>query len=103
MANAVVTKTIAAQNTFTDWLKVLMDATTGGKYSVMVKGVGAFTAIVSVQWSEDGVTILDDSVETFTASTTKIGQVAEQLYVRVGVKTGDYTIGTINVRVGQKQ
>lgn len=102
--NAVVTKTITAQNTFTDWLLVLCDSTSFGRYSVLINGT--FVASVVIQWAElvNGViTVIDDAVETFTSPVKKIGTVTEQLYIRCGVKTGGFTSGSIAVRLGQKQ
>jgi hypothetical protein len=102
--NAEVTKTITAQNMFTDWLLAICDSTTGGNYSLIIKGT--FTANVVVQWAKlvNGViTMVDDSVEVFTTPTRKIGRVAENIYVRCGVPTGGFTIGTVEVRIGQKQ
>lgn len=92
MAN--VTAAITAQNTFTDKFQVV------GHFNLSISGT--FSATVTVQRSFDnGSTWLD--VDTFTAPYEGVGHDAEDLFYRVGVKTGEFTSGTANVRLSDNK
>ena len=83
-----VTKSITAENTFSDSLPLV------GHFNLSISGT--FVATVTVQRSFDsGSTWLD--VDTFTSSTETYGFDPHQVYYRVGVKTGDFTSGTVVV------
>lgn len=83
-----VSKTIGAQNTFSDSLPLV------GHFNLSISGT--FVATVTVQRSFDsGSTWLD--VDTFTAATETYGFDPQQVYYRAGVKTGDYTSGSVVV------
>ena len=56
---------------------------------------GTFSATVTVQRGQDNATWLD--VDTYTASTEKVGNEAVLYYYRVGIKSGEYTSGTATV------
>ena len=86
----VVTQAISAQNTFTDGYRL------EGGFNVSISG--AFVATVTVQRSPDNTNWFD--VNSFNAPIEVSGSDPEFLYYRVGVKTGDYTSGTVNVRLG---
>ncbi len=88
-----VTKAITAQNDFTDWMKL---RNTGPHYFTMMIW-GTFTANVTVQLrhADDSATIVD--IGTYTAAIGKEGRVAGGVDIRIGVKTGDYSSGTVNV------
>jgi hypothetical protein len=58
----------------------------------------ANTATVSVQRSPDGTNWFD--VNTYTAPIEGTGFDPEFNFYRIGVKTGDYTSGTVDVRLG---
>jgi hypothetical protein len=83
-----VTAAITAQNTFTDPLRI------AGWFSVSISGT--FAANVTVQRSVDGSTWRD--VNTFTAPFEGTGVEPDVMYYRVGVKTGQYTSGTADIR-----
>lgn len=89
---AVVTKAISAQNTFSDATRCR------GFFNFSVWGT--FVATVTVQRSFDGGSTWLD-VDTFTAPTEEVGIEGEIAEYRAGVKTGDYTSGTVNVRIGE--
>lgn len=91
MAN--VTANITAQNTFTDKLQVI------GHFNLSISGT--WSATVTVQRSWDGTVWLD--VDTFTSNYEGVGFEAEEIYYRVGVKTGDFTSGTVALRISDKR
>ena len=88
-----VTKTITAQNTYSDTIAISADL-----FSVSVQGT--FTATVTLQKTYDGGTNWYD-VETFTSAGEWWGTEPEGSIYRIGVKTGEYTIGTIYTRIGK--
>ena len=89
----VVNKSISAANIFSDSLVVLNEPF---NFSLS----GTWMATVHIQRSfDDGVTWLD--VENFNINTEKIGIEPEVgIFYRFGVKTGNYTSGTIIGRLG---
>lgn len=92
-AGQVKTASITAENTFTDSLGL-------HKYfNISISGM--WTATVTVQRSFDfGVTWL--KVDTFTANTEEYGFEPEDgVLYRAGVETGNYTNGTIVLRLSQ--
>tara|TARA_R100001510_G_scaffold9203_1_gene7096 strand:- start:5586 stop:5882 length:297 start_codon:yes stop_codon:yes gene_type:complete len=93
---ALATKDITGANSFTDAVMVL-----AGDFSISVSGT--FSATVTVQKSYDTSSPSNfEDVETFTAPVERVGYEAENIYYRVGVKTGEYTSGTVSVRIGGK-
>jgi len=83
----VVTKSITAQNTFSDGLSLR------GDFSLSIGGT--FSATVTVQRSFDGSTWAD--VDTFTSQYEGNGYEGVGAQYRAGVKTGDFTSGTVEV------
>jgi hypothetical protein len=88
----LTTKTISAQNTFTD--AVL----TEGYFNISISGT--FVATVTVQRSWDASTWYD--VNTFTAPFQGTGFDPEYTYYRAGVKTSAYTSGDVIIRFGSE-
>ncbi len=92
----LATKTITAQNQWTDPAQAPC-----GKFNLSVSG--AFTATVTVQRSFDnGLTWLD--AHQLTAPAELRGDEPEQshpVWYRAGVKTGDFTSGSIVVRLSR--
>ena len=86
----LATKEITAQNTFTDAVK------NEGYFNISIWGT--FAATVVVQRSTDASNWRD--VDSFTVPIETSGFDPEFMYYRVGVKTGDFTSGTVNVRIG---
>ena len=85
-------KVIEAENVFSRNLGV------SGNFNLSIWGT--FVATVTLQRSFDsGTTWLD--IATYTAPIEDAGFGYGPAIYRVGVKTGDYTSGTINVRLGQ--
>ena len=86
-------KTITAENTFTDAVRSFGsdDAEIDGLISI----AGTFSATVSFQRSPDGSTYHD--VETFTSANEKNFIPTKGAWYRIGVATGAYTSGTIEV------
>ena len=90
--NYIEQKSISAEDTFTDWVLF-----TSGTY-VDLSISGTFSATVTLQRKfEKYGSPLD--VDTFTSSAEKDFYVAATAYYRVGIKTGDYTSGTANVKM----
>jgi len=87
-------KVITSDNDFTDWLNVPIKS----RYSVSIWGT--FVGTITLQKTYDGGnTILD--VEDFTSKDSDVSvEMPENIQVRIGIKTGNYTSGTANVRLG---
>lgn len=84
---------IGAANTFTTPIYLL------GPFNLSVSGT--FDATVTLQRSFDGGNTWVD-VKTYTAPAEDVGDEPEsEVLYRVGVKTGEYTSGTAEVRVSQ--
>lgn len=90
MSSEAVTKSITAQNTFSDPLRLT------GYFNISISNT--FSATVVVQRSTDGSTWRD--VNTYTAPFEGTGYEPEVMYYRAGVKTGAFTSGTADVRLG---
>lgn len=90
MSSIAVTKSITAQNTFTDPVQLT------GNFNLSISGT--FSATVTVQRSTDNSTWRD--VDTFTAPSEDVGYEPEVMWYRAGVKTGAFTSGTADVRLG---
>lgn len=89
----LVTASITAQNTFSDGLYV------EGGFNLSISGT--FSATVTVQRSFDQGSTWRD-VDTFTAPIETFGTDPEPVVVyRAGVKTGDFTSGTVDIRIGR--
>jgi hypothetical protein len=93
MSDQVNTISISAENTYSDKLHLC------GQFNLSLSGTWVGT--VTVQRSfDDGVTWLD--VATFTANGEYVGnEVEPNVVYRMGVKTGEYTSGTIIGRLSQ--
>lgn len=92
---ASITQAITAQNTFT--LPVAITKSMGDAFNVSIWGT--FVATVTLQRSFDsGTTWLD--VVTYSSPIEDIGTEPEGALYRIGVKTGAFTSGTVNVRLG---
>jgi len=86
-------KDISAENTFSDGLY------TEGDFNLSISGT--FVATITVQRSFDKGSTWRD-VDTFTAPIETYGVDPEPVVVyRAGVKTGDYTSGTVSIRIGR--
>lgn len=83
------TKTISAQNTFTDAIHII------GDFNLSISGT--FSATVTVQRSTDGVTWRD--VDTFIVPSEEVGYDPMKNYYRGGVKTGAYTSGSVTIQL----
>ena len=87
-------KNLTAENTFTDEF-----IPKPGEWVFSIRGT--FVATVSVQRSlDDGVTYSD--LEQFTSAVEGVGRriIAGERF-RIGIKTGDYTSGTVTVEAKQ--
>lgn len=88
----IASKSITAQNTFTDAVRL------EGYFNLSISGTWAAT--VTVQRSIDNATWVD--VDTFTANSEEVGFEPELMWYRVGVKTGEFTSGTVVLRLGRE-
>jgi len=94
--SSAVERTITAQNQFTDSIQLK------GPFNFSVSG--SFSATVTIQRSfvapED--TPVWQDVSTYTASREDIGiSPDERIWWRAGVKTGQFTSGSVDVRISQ--
>ena len=89
----IATATITGDDSFTT------EAYLEGYFNLSISGT--FSATVTVQRSFDkGSTWLD--IDSFTSATEEVGFEPETVKYRVGVKSGDYTSGSIVVRLGHE-
>ena len=89
--STLISKTITAENSFTDPVKL------AGFFNLSISGT--FVGTLTVQRSFDGQATWKD-VDTFTAPTEDYGMEPEVCWYRAGVKTGDFTSGSLVVRLG---
>lgn len=90
-----VTKTITAENTFSDTIQVQ------GYFNVSITGIAGGTEVTVQKISGvDGTNYTD--VDSFTSDVETYGFEAERKTYRIGVKTGDFGSGTTKVRIGCK-
>ncbi|RWO57053.1 hypothetical protein [Mesorhizobium sp.] len=82
---------ITAQNTFTP--AVFVQA--GDPFDVSVSGT--FVATVTLQRSKDGTNWRD--ADTITSPSEWTGESGSAWWFRIGVKTGNYTSGTVTVEL----
>ena len=91
MAIGSVSKTISAQNTYSDEISVR------GPFNVSISGISGDT--VHLQRSFDSGTLWKD-VQAYTADKEDAGEELEAgVIYRIGVKTGNYSAGTILARI----
>jgi len=87
------TRTISAQNLYTDAVEVT------GYFNLSISGT--WVATVTVQRSFDGGSTWYD-VDTWTINTQEYGLEPEHgVQYRIGIKTGEYTSGDCVVRLSQ--
>lgn len=89
---------IEAQNTFTTAMQVVRSNGNGCR-EFTISIWGTFSATVTVQRSFDGGTTWLD-VAQYTVPVEDFGSEPTDALYRIGVKTGEYTSGTVNVRIG---
>lgn len=81
-------KTISAENTFTDPLNV------NGDYSVQIEGTFVGTVTLQARDGDAGGWVDDTS---WTGEISAAGKKVGDWSFRLGIKTGDYTSGAVNV------
>jgi len=93
VAQKLRTRSIEAENLFTDAAEIV------GYFNVSISGT--WIATVTAQRSFDGGSTWYD-VATWEANTQEYGYEPErEVQYRIGVKTGEFTSGTILVRMSQ--
>ena len=85
-------KDITAQNVFTDGVDVR------GQQNADVSIAGTFVATVWIQRSFDGGVTWRD-IESFSAPTEKTYKAGSDAKIRIGVKTGGFTSGTVSALI----
>lgn len=92
------TKTISAANSFTDPVHIIGNF----NLSIVASTSPAFSGTVTVQRSSDGTNWRD--VDTWVSvSSEEVGYDPMKNYYRGGIKTGEYTAGSVTVSItGQK-
>lgn len=88
-----VSVTANAENMFTDWLQL----DHGNVASISIAGA-AFVGTVTLERRLDGVNAR--SVQTWTADAEKSYVADEGCEIRLGVRTGAYTSGSVDLRLG---
>ena len=101
MAKAEATAAVTAENNFTDGILLWPSQTNQGMAHASISGT--FVATVTVQISDDDSTYRDIDDETFTGAKEKRINITKKAYYRIGVKTGDFTSGTVNLKLTQQQ
>jgi len=97
MPSQYTTVSIAAENTFSNSIKSAGQRS--GEQDIAVSISGTFVATVTPQRSlDDGATFVDLDTTYTAAAEINIVPARGVLY-RIGVKTGDYTSGTIEVGI----
>tara|TARA_R110000765_G_scaffold27461_1_gene66663 strand:- start:336 stop:641 length:306 start_codon:yes stop_codon:yes gene_type:complete len=93
--SGVVTKSITAENTFSDVMK------TQGYFNLSISGIAGGTVVtVQKQSGVDGTSWT--TVDTFSSDIETFGFEAERQNYRVGVVAGSFGSGTCKVRLGCK-
>lgn len=89
-----VSASLTAQNTFTDWMAAPNATDRGGLFDVSISGT--FVATVTLQrkrvQTANGTAV---DIKTYTAPVEETGEQGGTWWVRAGIKTGDFTSGTI--------
>lgn len=95
--STLTTKTISAENTFTDAVQL------EGYFNVSLSGtITTATTTITVQRSTDGASNWRD-VDTFDSATETFGFEPEFMFYRIGCKSGEFTPGdSITIRIGRE-
>lgn len=96
---ASVTETITGANEFSP--ELVFDAATPGEFNKFnVRVSGTFVATVTVQQAFPGEATFED-VKQYTGPIVELGDSPEPgTRWKIGVKSGDFTSGTLKVRLG---
>jgi len=92
----LVTAALTAQNTFTDWIYSTKE------FNLSISGT--FVGTITVQRAFDTADADNDArdVDEFTAPIETYGfEPSGVALYRAGFKTGEYTSGTANIRIGR--
>jgi hypothetical protein len=92
----LVTAALTAQNTFTDWIYSTKE------FNLSISGT--FVGTITVQRAFDTADADNDArdVDTFTAPIETYGfEPSGVALYRAGFKTGEFTSGTANIRIGR--
>ena len=94
---SLATKSITAQNNFTDGVESVGEDR--GEHDVAVSISGTFVATVTIQRSLDGEATWADLPTTYTAAAEVNVIPTRGAFYRAGVKTGGFTSGTVVVAI----
>lgn len=86
------TKTLSAENTFTDAVLIIGDF----NISIVASTSPAFSGTVTAQRSTDG-TVWRDVDTWVSTSAEEVGYDPIKNYYRAGIKTGDYSAGSVTI------
>lgn len=103
MARVSVETVISGQNQFTDWYPIRTRRPGLPRAAGLRIGDGsAFSATITVQVKEpDEDSSKAQDIANYTQGTRKTLEFAQDVDVRVGCKTGNYTSGTIPVGISE--
>tara|TARA_R110000744_G_scaffold179186_1_gene298177 strand:+ start:48 stop:353 length:306 start_codon:yes stop_codon:yes gene_type:complete len=92
----LVTASLTAQNTFTDWIYSTKD------FNLSISGTFAGTITVQRSFDPANADTTARDVDTFTAPIETYGFEPSGVAIyRAGFKTGQYTSGTAVIRIGR--
>jgi hypothetical protein len=86
------TKTLSAENTFTDAVLIIGDF----NISIAASTLPAFSGTVTAQRSTDG-TVWRDVDTWVSTSAEEVGYDPMKMYYRAGIKTGNYSAGSVTI------
>jgi hypothetical protein len=86
---------VSSEDSFTGWLQ--LDA--GDRCSISISGLSSGSGTVHFQRRFDGQTARD--VKSYTDDAEESYEADERCEVRLGVKSGNYTSGTFDLRCGK--
>lgn len=93
-----VTAAITAENTFTDPVRITGSGSASRTYSVSITGTWVGTVMLQRSIGDDSTWVDTTHFDTANTSYSDSDNLDNQIvYYRIGVKTGQYTSGTINV------
>lgn len=95
-----ILKTVTAENQFSDALKIPALTDPQKKTAFSLDIWGTFVAIVTLQYSFDNEVTWLDLDPSFTEPGRFLGnEIESNIKYRVGVKTGDFTSGPVQLRL----
>ena len=94
-----VTKSVTAQNQFSDAFEPHLDNRNSGVFNISISGTWVATVTIQRRFSAEGSWF---DVDTHTANIeTFATEIEQDVQYRIGCKTGEFTSGTAVLRLSQ--